>query len=340
MLDNMDSLVDEIVLAQNQPPALVAPAPNWASPYPVIVKGLVDWIRRYNKFEGLGITSYSEDGPLGLPTLTFESSDIEFHLDKDGRPFPQILNLALQSCFYLDVEAGQAGAWGPECKIVRFLEMPVGKLEPQTKGYFDGDSMYIPIRDGMDKVRFILDNGAGRQVDVTVYINVLKWEPEGPEGGEDDYDDNESSSISSLENLNVSFSDLPGVAVAQTTGTGANAQIALDTDAAGYSWFIDYTPYLNEEWLPTSNPYGWQAKPGSDAEGKMDMLSVLLHEYGHVLGLEHTADSHDFMSTTLQPGVRRLPSAEELQQMANPVAKLKGEMGLTSSSTPQQPDTP
>jgi hypothetical protein len=39
--------------------------------------------------------------------------------------------------------------------------------------------------------------------------------------------------------------------LAQTMG----AKITLDTDAAGYGWFIDYTPYLNEEWLPTSNPY-------------------------------------------------------------------------------------
>jgi predicted Zn-dependent protease len=31
----------------------------------------------------------------------------------------------------------------------------------------------------------------------------------------------------------------------------------------------------------------------------MDMLSVLLHEYGHALGLEHSADAHDFMGTTL-----------------------------------------
>jgi hypothetical protein len=77
---------------------------------------------------------------------------------------------------------------------------------------------------------------------------------------------------------------LSGASVAQTTGTGPTAQITLDTNAAGYGWFIDYTPYLNEEWLPTSNPHEWQAKPGSDAEGKMDMLSVLLHEYGHVLG--------------------------------------------------------
>jgi hypothetical protein len=80
------------------------------------------------------------------------------------------------------------------------------------------------------------------------------------------------------------FADLPGASLGQTTGD----KISLDTDAAGHSWFFDYTPYLNEEWLPTNSSYEWKAKPGSEAEGKMDLLSVLLHE----------------------PGVRRLPNVE------------------------------
>jgi hypothetical protein len=54
----------------------------------------------------------------------------------------------------------------------------------------------------------------------------------------------------------VRFSDLSGAALAQTTGTGASAQITLDTDAAGHGWFIDYTPYLKEGYLPTS-AVGW-----------------------------------------------------------------------------------
>ncbi|MDR0440212.1 MAG: hypothetical protein LBI59_04420 [Candidatus Accumulibacter sp.] len=61
----------------------------------------------------------------------------------------------------------------------------------------------------------------------------------------------------------MSFSDLSSSALAQITGTGASAQITFDLDAAGHGWYIDYTPYLNEEWLPTSNPYEWIAKPGS-----------------------------------------------------------------------------
>jgi hypothetical protein len=42
------------------------------------------------------------------------------------------------------------------------------------------------------------------------------------------------------------FADLSGAAIGQTTGD----KITLDTNAAGYDWYIDYTPYLNEEYLP------------------------------------------------------------------------------------------
>ncbi len=66
--------------------------------------------------------------------------------------------------------------------------------------------------------------------------------------------------------------------------------------------FLDNT----DDYLPAGNPKLWQAKAGSDAAGKMDMLSVLLHEYGHALGLEHSTNSGDFMAATLKPGQRRL----------------------------------
>ena len=89
--------------------------------------------------------------------------------------------------------------------------------------------------------------------------------------------------------------------------------VTLDTNAAGYGWYVDRqllnpwgawtvdfadgaaTPALsqgererlvdNSDFLPTSNPKLWVAKAGSAAEGKMDLLSVLLHEVGHALGI-------------------------------------------------------
>ncbi|MBK7052952.1 MAG: tandem-95 repeat protein [Rhodoferax sp.] len=136
------------------------------------------------------------------------------------------------------------------------------------------------------------------------------------------------------------FQDLAGSAVGNSAGEGSNAAITLDFIAAGHGWYVDPTPLDNtDDYLPTSNPNVWQAKAGTDAAGKMDMLSVLLHEYGHALGLVHSADGRDFMATTLQPGERRLPSSEELTLMSQLVAQLKADSSATPTD-PANPDAP
>jgi Matrixin len=120
------------------------------------------------------------------------------------------------------------------------------------------------------------------------------------------------------------FSDLAGTAVGQTNGEGANAAITLDSNAAGHGWYVDATPWDNtDDYLPTADAGVWQAKVGTAAATQMDLLSVLLHEYGHALGLAHSANPRDFMAASLQPGIRRLPTQAELQLMSELVAKLK-----------------
>jgi Matrixin len=137
-----------------------------------------------------------------------------------------------------------------------------------------------------------------------------------------------SALIASAQQSLTGFSDLPSTALGQTTGQGLAGQITLDINAAGHGWYIDPTPLdpstssglANSDYLPTSDASVWQAKAGSAATGKMDMLSVLLHEYGHALGLEHSGSASYFMAASLQPGVRKLPSSEELALMAQLVA--------------------
>jgi hypothetical protein len=85
------------------------------------------------------------------------------------------------------------------------------------------------------------------------------------------------------------FASLDGAILAQTIGTGADAQITLDTNAAGHGWFIDPTPTDNEEFLPTADPNVWMAKPGSATDGKMDMLSVLRKPAGSGPTFQHPA---------------------------------------------------
>ncbi len=121
-----------------------------------------------------------------------------------------------------------------------------------------------------------------------------------------------SNLINSAVDAFKGFSDLPAGEVGNTTGEGANASITLDVNAAGYGWFMDATPLSNEEFLPTADANIWVAKAGSAAFGKMDMFSVLLHEYGHALGLDHSAAGTDAMAATLKPGERRVWTGVEL----------------------------
>ena len=123
-----------------------------------------------------------------------------------------------------------------------------------------------------------------------------------------------------------------------TLDRGNSAHVTVDTTAAGHGWYIDSTPLDNtDDFLPTADPNIWKAKPGTAAAGKMDMLSVLLHEYGHVLGLEHSSDTRDFMAANLQPGERRLPTDAELSLMARLVADLKVAELSADSGNPGNP---
>ena len=107
----------------------------------------------------------------------------------------------------------------------------------------------------------------------------------------------------------LDFADLPGDGVGQTIGN----TITLDINAAGHGWFIDPTPGVNEEYVATSNPNEWVARVG--AAGKMDLLTVLAHEVGHVYGLPHSSDNVSLMSEDLKPGVRHTVSLDDLKAL-------------------------
>ncbi len=70
----------------------------------------------------------------------------------------------------------------------------------------------------------------------------------------------------------------------------------IDRDAAGFGWFVDPTPDADDE-------FGL----GGLAAGRMDLLTVLAHELGHLLGYEHDSAPGHLMSETPAPGTRLLP---------------------------------
>ncbi|NLF67704.1 MAG: choice-of-anchor D domain-containing protein, partial [Candidatus Anammoximicrobium sp.] len=108
----------------------------------------------------------------------------------------------------------------------------------------------------------------------------------------------ESQAADRLANVAVIVADLPG----QTLGLASawTQTIWLDADAAGQGWAVigHQSSVIGREPLVPGHR--------SPITG-FDLLTVIAHELGHVLGLEHADDEHNVMAETLPAGVRRLP---------------------------------
>jgi Ca2+-binding RTX toxin-like protein len=104
----------------------------------------------------------------------------------------------------------------------------------------------------------------------------------------------------------IEVADLPE----RMLGFTAGRTVFVDSDAAGYGWFIDPTPRTNEEFGATAMAGVLKANPDSAAFGAVDLLTVLGHELGHLIGLQHASGEQDdlaVMRETLVAGERMSP---------------------------------
>ncbi len=107
-----------------------------------------------------------------------------------------------------------------------------------------------------------------------------------------------------LDGVTLGVADLPGLALAQTNGTA----ILVDLDAAGHGWFVDETPDDDVEFQQPLTSDALHAVGNGPARDGVDLLTVVMHELGHVIGLDHVAGSGlELMSPTLVTGLRLLP---------------------------------
>jgi FG-GAP-like repeat/Matrixin len=134
------------------------------------------------------------------------------------------------------------------------------------------------------------------QLAIIVDAALARWADAGLTPGE----------LDRLRGVQWSVADLNG----DYLGLSTRNTIALDVTAAGFGWFVDPTPNGDEEYEHLLAEDSLRAAPRTRADDEMDLLTVVLHELGHILGLEHddaVQTPQSLMSSTLPPGLRRLP---------------------------------
>jgi CSLREA domain-containing protein len=95
-------------------------------------------------------------------------------------------------------------------------------------------------------------------------------------------------------------------------GLEAPGGIWINATAAGHFWFVG-----GNTAFATAGPGGERlAAAGSAAAGGIDLLTVVEHEMGHVLGLRDTTLAGDVMHDDISAGVRRAPTSADVTETA------------------------
>ena len=107
--------------------------------------------------------------------------------------------------------------------------------------------------------------------------------------------------LSRMRQVQFVVTDMPGSYLGMAVGN----TIYLDADAAGNGWFVDRTPSRSEEFRGAARAANLRAVDRR-AVDRMDLLTVVAHELGHIAGLDDLdPQPGSLMSSTLPAGVRR-----------------------------------
>ena len=104
----------------------------------------------------------------------------------------------------------------------------------------------------------------------------------------------------------VEISDMPGWYL----GMASTGHIQIDSNAGGFGWFVDSTPLDDSEFRKSLSDTRLYTSPSGDPAGRIDLLTTVMHELGHQLGLEDTylrADQNSLMYGFASLGERRCP---------------------------------
>ncbi len=108
------------------------------------------------------------------------------------------------------------------------------------------------------------------------------------------------ANAAAFNNVQLQIANIGNGVLANTAGK----VVTIDATADGFGWYVNPS---GSAFQPVPNSDAYFARLGSAATGGMDLLTVIEHELGHILGLDDLDGGNSLMATTLATGVRRLP---------------------------------
>jgi len=114
-----------------------------------------------------------------------------------------------------------------------------------------------------------------------------------------------AAQVAAMRAVKFGIVDLAGIYV----GSSTHGVINIDSDGAGHGWFVDATSGEDSEYDGSGTSR--TADAGGAAVGKLDLLTVLMHELGHQIGLDDDymkVNADDVMFGYMHVGERRLPA--------------------------------
>ena len=173
-----------------------------------------------------------------------------------------------------------------------------------------------PTDEGPVHLPFRLGTGEGlltqSALDLMVDAAMARWADAGAS----------EAQLAAMRGVSITVENLGGLYL----GRSGAGNVTLDDNAAGFGWFVDATPASDEEFAGEG---GERIAIDPAAATRIDLLTALIHELGHQIGLydEYGAGSDGVMAGTIDPGTRRLPDADDVAQAGG--AAVEGAFALS-----------